>query len=66
VRHLTTADWYDLDDPPLDALRQEMVSLLMTMDGDPELWREAAREVTRHGEGYQRLVARAVLRDTAI
>lgn len=66
VRHLTTADWYDLDAPPLDALRQEMVSLLMTMDGDPELWREAAREVTRHGEGYQRLVARAVLRDTAI
>ncbi|MGN9914517.1 NACHT domain-containing protein [Phytohabitans sp. LJ34] len=64
VRHLTTTGWYDYDDPPLDCLRQELVGVLMTIDGDPELWRESAREVTRHGDGYERLLARAVLRET--
>lgn len=64
VEHLTSTGWYDYDDPPLDSLRREVVNILITIDGDPDLWREGAREVTRHGEGYERLVARAVLRET--
>jgi hypothetical protein len=63
LRHLTTTDWYDEADPPFDTLLREVVDVFTALAGDTDLWREAAREVTRHGDGYERLLARAVLRE---